>query len=87
MELHEQLAQVPLTAGLPPNVRRRLADTGIRLTQLANSTSSDTSDLLDHARTRLAGELETSACRLRLARPAPPRHTAGAQVEHAGRMY
>ena len=28
MELHEQLAQVPLTAGLPPNVRRRLADVG-----------------------------------------------------------
>jgi CRP-like cAMP-binding protein len=28
MGLQEQLAQVPLTAGLPPNVRRRLADTG-----------------------------------------------------------
>ena len=28
MELQEQLAQVPLTAGLPPNVRRRLAEVG-----------------------------------------------------------
>lgn len=28
MGLQEQLAQVPLTAGLPPNVRRRLADIG-----------------------------------------------------------
>jgi len=28
VELQEQLAQVPLTAGLPPNVRRRLADIG-----------------------------------------------------------
>jgi CRP-like cAMP-binding protein len=28
VELHEQLAQVPLTAGLPQNVRRRLADVG-----------------------------------------------------------
>jgi CRP-like cAMP-binding protein len=28
VELQEQLAQVPLTAGLPPNVRRRLADVG-----------------------------------------------------------
>ena len=29
MELQEQLAQVPLTAGLPANVRRRLADVGM----------------------------------------------------------
>jgi CRP-like cAMP-binding protein len=28
VELQEQLAQVPLTAGLPPNVRRRLAEVG-----------------------------------------------------------
>ena len=32
MELQEQLAQVPLTAGLPPNVRRRLADIGKKRT-------------------------------------------------------
>ena len=30
MELHEQLAQVPLMAGLPDKVRRRLADIGKR---------------------------------------------------------
>jgi CRP-like cAMP-binding protein len=32
VELQEQLAQVPLTAGLPPNVRRRLADIGKKRT-------------------------------------------------------
>jgi replicative DNA helicase len=66
---------------LHESIRRRLADTGIRITQLATSTGSDTSDLLDHARARLTAELETSARRLRLARPAAP----GALVEHASR--
>jgi replicative DNA helicase len=69
---------------LHESIRRRLADTGIRLTQLATSTGSDTSDLLEHARTRLTAELETGARRLRLARPAPPRRAPGAEVAHPG---
>jgi hypothetical protein len=52
---------------LHESIRRRLADTGIRLTQLATSTGSDTRELLDHAATRLAPELQASAHRLRLA--------------------
>lgn len=36
MELHEQLASVPLTAGLQPNVRRRLAEVGKRRTYAAD---------------------------------------------------
>jgi replicative DNA helicase len=62
---------------LHESIRRRLADTGIRLTQLATSTSSDTRELLDHAATRLHNELQASAHRLRLARPAPPYPAAG----------
>jgi replicative DNA helicase len=54
---------------LHESIRRRLADTGIRLTQLATSTGTDTSDLLQHARTHLTAELETSARRLLVARP------------------
>ena len=63
---------------LHESIRRRLADTGIRLIQLATSTSSDTRELLDHAATRLQHELQASAHRLRLARPAPPYPAAGA---------
>jgi replicative DNA helicase len=72
---------------LDESIRRRLADTGIRITQLATSTGSDTSDLLDHARTRLTAELDTSARRLRLARPAPPRRAPGAEVAHSGSRF
>lgn len=36
MELQEQLASVPLFAGLPPNVRRRLATVGKRRTYEAD---------------------------------------------------
>jgi replicative DNA helicase len=58
---------------LHESIRRRLADTGIRLTQLATSTGGDTTELLDQAATRLTAELQASARRLRLAQPAPPR--------------
>jgi replicative DNA helicase len=68
---------------LHESIRRRLAETGIRLTQLATSSAgTDTSELLDHARTRLTAELETSAQRLRLARPTSPRRAPGADVAH-----
>jgi replicative DNA helicase len=72
---------------LHESIRRRLADTGIRLTQLATSTGSDTSDLLQHARTRLTAELETSAQRLRLARPTSPRRAPGAEVAKSGSRF
>jgi replicative DNA helicase len=72
---------------LHESIRRRLADTGIRLSQLATSTSTDTTELLDHAANYLHQALQASAHRLQLAQPAPIPHPPRAQVRHATRRY